>query len=128
MNLVAWNCRHRGRHLIVRDLTSLVRKFFPTEIFLCETKSLKDRMEVIKRNIPFDNLFVVKAENHKGGLALVWANQLNWTIISASTWIIGILVSFDPRGHWMLWCCYYPIKRTIRKDFWKELKIKVSAA
>lgn len=96
MSLLAWNCRGLGRPSTVRNLKGLIRKHSPTGLFLCETKSSKDKLERIQRKLLFDNLFVVEADNHKGGLALFWVNSWNCMIIFVLKWIIGVMVNSDP--------------------------------
>lgn len=46
-----------------------MRNHSPTGLFLCETKSHRERLASIGRQLQFNNLFVVDADSSKGILA-----------------------------------------------------------
>lgn len=72
MSIIAWNYRGLGRSSAVRGLRGFVLNHSLTGLFLCETKSHKERLEQLGRRLNFDNSFFVEAEGSKGGLALFW--------------------------------------------------------
>lgn len=112
----------------VLSLHGLVKKYSPNGLFLCETKSHKERLEKIRKNLDFMNCFVVNAEKNKRGMALLWDNNWNWTVISVSKWIIGVLVDLVAKGNWLLWLCHCPCESSLRKEFWEDLSLKVKAS
>lgn len=120
-----WNCRGFGRSSAVRGLYGLVRKHSPGGLFLCEIKAHKDKIEFIRRKLSFDNSFVVEADNKKGGLALLWNNCWNWSIILVSKWIIEVLVESDQRQKWIAWFYHCLVERMLRRAFWEDLTSKV---
>jgi hypothetical protein len=50
----------------------MVQERRPNLVFLMETKLQKNKMEMVRPKISFDNLFVVECVGKSGGLALLW--------------------------------------------------------
>lgn len=53
-------------------------------LFLCETKMLTIQMQSIKRKFGFDNCFIVDQNGLRDGLALLWMDDVDLTIVSYS--------------------------------------------
>ena len=88
MNCISWNCRLLGNPGTVQELTRLVREKDPSVLFLFETWTDEDRLEIIRCRFHFSNKFVVKRINKGGGLVLYWKHDANLTITSYSLTLI----------------------------------------
>lgn len=71
MNCLGWNCRCLGNFLIVHELHLLVKTKSPLLVFLIETKCCREKVEMIRNKIRFENSFVVNNRGWSGGLALL---------------------------------------------------------
>ena len=76
MSVCSWNCHGLGNLWAIQILIDMVYQKKPTFLFLCETKYKRSRLEVVQRKIGFEGAFVVEAQAIKGGLALMWRNQM----------------------------------------------------
>nr|GMC69204.1 uncharacterized protein LOC109160652 [Ipomoea batatas] len=72
MSLLTWNCRGLGNPTTIQVLADLIRAKRPKVVFLIETFMTKQRMEPIRARVGFQNMFVVDACGHRGGLVLLW--------------------------------------------------------
>jgi exonuclease III len=72
MSLISWNCRGLGNPRTVRDLSQMVKEKKPSFLFLMETISKKERMEILRVKFGYEGLFVVEPVGRSGGLALFW--------------------------------------------------------
>lgn len=72
-------------------------------------------------------MFSVEEENSKGGLAIFWNHNWNWTVVPVSSWILGILVELEGQERWTCWFRYCLADRLRRKEFWENLTTKVKA-
>ena len=70
MNCLSWNCRGLGNPCTVQELTRLVRVKAPAAVFLMETWSNEDYLEILRCKLQFSNKFVVRSNKKGGGLAL----------------------------------------------------------
>jgi hypothetical protein len=57
MIALSWNCRGLGNPQTVRVLHRMVRAKKPGLVFLMETKLKRQRMELVKIKLGFDELF-----------------------------------------------------------------------
>lgn len=67
MSLIAWNCRGLGKPRTVQFLKEITQQKKPSFIFLSETLTNKDRVEVICKKIGFARCIAVDARGHSGG-------------------------------------------------------------
>ncbi|KAF7825904.1 reverse transcriptase [Senna tora] len=58
--------------LIVKELTDICVRFKPNFLFLSETKARNKKVEILRRKLKFDSMFVVDTVGRSGGLALFW--------------------------------------------------------
>jgi exonuclease III len=87
MKLLSWNCRGLGKASAVRALRQLILNHHPDIVFLTETKfqnsDFRKKTNSFGHHLP--NLFVVDCNitqnNRRGGLAMMWANNVNLQII-----------------------------------------------
>lgn len=69
-------------------MKSLVRRHHPSCIFLCETKSNRNRLERVCRRLGFHNAEIVEAKGSAGGLCLMWTDDYNIRISWSSDQIV----------------------------------------
>ena len=70
MSIIVWNCHGLGNLRTGKELEVVIRAKDPSIVFIAETWADEVRLQEIKRNIEFDNLFFVEKNNRGGGLAL----------------------------------------------------------
>ena len=80
MNPLSWNYRGLGNPRLVRALHDIVRRWNPKVVFLMETKAKNRRMERIKNIIGLENGLFVPCVGRKGGLAMLWARDIDLKI------------------------------------------------
>ena len=84
MNPLSWKCQGLGNPQSIKALHDLVRRWDPKVVFLMETKSKTRRMERIKNRIGMANDLIVPCIGRSGGLALLWAREVDLEIKSFS--------------------------------------------
>lgn len=88
MNCLFWNCRGLGNPATIRQLTWLAKNKKPKMVFLMETKLMKEEWGNILFKAGFDNMFAVSCDRaaggRKGGLGLLWMDELEVSIMSSS--------------------------------------------
>ena len=80
MNPLSWNCRGLGNPQSVRVLHDLMRRWDPKVVFLMETKSKTNCMEMVKNRIGMANDLIIPCIGRSGGLALLWAREVDLEI------------------------------------------------
>ena len=63
MSIIVWNCRGLGNPRTGKELEVVIRAKDPSVVFIAETWADEARLQEIKRNIDFDNLFFVERNN-----------------------------------------------------------------
>jgi hypothetical protein len=76
MSLLSWNYRGLGNLQVVRDLCRLVKDKRPNLVFLMETKLPSHHMETIKVKTGYRSIFVMDNVGRRGGLALMWSEEI----------------------------------------------------
>ncbi|GAV83599.1 hypothetical protein CFOL_v3_27048 [Cephalotus follicularis] len=84
MIVLSWNCRGLGNPRVVRALSDLTRKEVPNCVFLVETCLMTQEMEQIRKRLHFKNCLTVNPEGRKGGLAMLWDENLIARVVSFS--------------------------------------------
>ena len=92
MNLLSWNCRGLSNLQTVNALSEVVRKEEPKIIFLVETKLNRDWMDMVKDKCNFKNGLYVDNIGSKGGLAMLWKEEVKLDIQTFSQSHIDCLV------------------------------------
>ena len=77
MNLLSWNYRGLGNQSVVNVLSHLVREKAPKVFFLMETKQLVKEMRRIHADLPYRCMLIVPSEQRRGGLALLWKEDVD---------------------------------------------------
>jgi hypothetical protein len=122
MNCISWNCRGLGNPGTVQELTRLVREKDPSVLFLSETWTDEDRLEVIRCRFHFSNKFVVKRINKGGGLVLYWKHDVNLTINSYSLSHIDTIIDGHTATPWRFTCFYGAPETHLRENSWNLLR------
>jgi hypothetical protein len=122
MNCISWNCRGLGNQGTVQELVHLVREKDPSVLFLSETWTDEDRLEVLRCRFQFSNKFVVKRINKGGGLVLFWKNGINLSINSYSLSHIDTIVDGHTASPWRFTFFYGAPETHLRENSWNLLR------
>jgi hypothetical protein len=122
MNYLSWNCRGLGKPCTVQELTRLVRVKAPSAVFLMETWSNEDYLEVLRCNLQFSNKLVVHSNKKGGGLALFWSNDFDVSIKSYSHNHIDAVVNEGKSDAWRLTGVYGAPETHNRPKTWDLLR------
>jgi hypothetical protein len=122
MNCLSWNCRGLGNPCTVQELTRLVRVKAPSAVFLMETWSNEDYLEVLRCNLQFSNKLVVHSNKKGGGLALFWNDDLDASIKSYSNNHIDAVINEGKPDAWRLTGVYGAPETHNRPKTWDLLR------
>ncbi|CAM8987641.1 unnamed protein product [Rhodiola kirilowii] len=92
MRCIGWNCRGLGAPRAVRALKEVLRTCNPQLVGLIETKVNNSRWERLKLQLGFRNCFMVERRGLAGGLALLWNDDVDVSILNFSTYHIDAIV------------------------------------
>ena len=106
MSCISWNCCGLGNPCTVHELADLVWVKDPSAVFLMETWSNEDHLELLLCRLHFNNKLVVPCNNKGGGLALFWKNNLNLSISSYSCSHIDSIINPGIDNAWRLTFMY----------------------
>nr|GMD77815.1 ribonuclease H [Ipomoea batatas] len=104
-------------------LTDIIRAKRPKIVFLMETFLNKRRMEPIRVQLGFHNMFVVDACGHRGGLVMFWHESVEVEVTGYSSNHIDTVVTMDigsPR--WRFTGYYGYLERARRREAWQMLR------
>ncbi|CAM8934187.1 unnamed protein product [Rhodiola kirilowii] len=92
MRIFSWNYRGLARPWTVRALVDAIRVFHPRVVCLMETKKGNDGWDRLKMKLGFRNSFTVSCRGKSGGLAVLWADDVNLSICNFSRWHVDMVV------------------------------------
>lgn len=123
MSILSWNCRGLGNPTAIRVLADLVRSKRPTIIFLMETFADTRRMESIRVQVGYKNMFVVNSAGHSGGLALLWKDDVALEVVGFShNHIDSTIQDMDDGPEWRFTGYYGHLEKRRIKDSWQLLR------
>lgn len=93
----------------------MVHQVKPTFVFLCETISRKEKMEWIRRTLGFEGKLVVKHQGRSGGLALLWREANQVSLLRFSQNHIDVETSVSGMDPWRLTGIYGEPNRNQRR-------------
>ena len=100
MSILCWNCRGLGNPRAVGTLRFLRRTRRPRLLFLSETLASKEEMEVLRLSLRYGGCFTVANQGHSGGLALLWEDELQVSLLSFSKNHIDVSIDNWGSNQW----------------------------
>lgn len=104
IHILSWNCRGLGSPAAISAVRRVISSENPKLVFLCETKQKNHEMEIVRKKLKFDKMIAVDCEGvgrkRRGGLVLLWQNELNIQITTMSANHIDVLVEDSINGDW----------------------------
>ena len=100
MSILVWNCRGLENLRTRKELEVVIRAKVPSGVFIAETWADEARLQQIKWNIEFNNLFFVERNNKGGGLALFWRNSVDLSVDSFSPNHIDSIINKGKEDVW----------------------------
>ena len=93
MNYLNWNCRGLGQSQAALELTNLVKKHFPSILFLMETKSKDHNLKKLCSKLHVENVFIETQINTSGGLALYLKEVIDLKVLDSTPTYINAVVN-----------------------------------
>lgn len=122
MSTLAWNCRGLGKPRTIRLLKEITQQIKPNIIFLTETLAKQNKVQELCKQINYAGYWVVEAQGHSGGLALLWKNEGSCHIRSSGTNFIDFEVENEQVGRWRYTGYYGCSERSRRRISWDILR------
>ena len=93
MKLLSWNVRGLGNPCIFHILHTLVQDHCPEVIFLTETRAYRQRLEDLRVKLGCVGKLVVERVGRSGGLALLWTDKVDISLLSYSRFHIDVAIA-----------------------------------
>ena len=122
MILISWNCRGLGNQRVVDVLSHLVREKAPKVLFSMETKRIVEEMRWIQEDLPYRCMLAVPCTQCRGGLALLWKEEVNLHIQTYSPHHIDALILNNEQHPWRLTGFYGWPEDSRKKESWQLLR------
>lgn len=122
MKTLAWNCRGLGNPRAQRSFRLLVRQRSPQIIFLSETKLTVNEANVFRSKCQWRNMISVPCQSRKGGLILLWNDEVNLCLRSYSRLHIDAEITEADGRVWRLTGFYGESVAADRGESWNCLK------
>lgn len=123
MVTVCWNCRGIGAASTVKELKDIIFNFKPQIVFLSETKAKHNKLQNLKRYLPFDNMFVVYCIGKAGGLCIFWKKTVKVQILFSNCNVIHTLITdTNANSSFHFSFVYGNLVAQQRKIFWATLR------
>lgn len=94
----------------------------PSAVFLIETWSNEDSLEVLQCRLHFNKKFVIPSNNKGGGLALFWNYEFNLSVLNFSCNHIDTSINQGSVDEWRLTFIYGAPETHKRIDTWNLLR------
>ena len=120
MSILSWNCQGAGSTETVQFLRALRRKYYPDLVFLMETKQKYDYIVGLKKQLGYDHVFTVEPEGLSGGLALLWKDNFQVSVLSSDKRIIDLKVTVGSTSCYIS-CVYGDPVMARRQIVWDRL-------
>ena len=121
MNLLSWNCCGLGNQTAVDVLSHLVRERAPSVLFLMETKQSVEEMRRVQADLPYRCMVAIPSIHRRGGLALLWKEDVDLYVQSYSPHHIDALIK-DENSIWRFTGFYGWPEEQRKCDSWQLLK------
>uniref|UniRef100_A0A803QJ80 Reverse transcriptase domain-containing protein n=1 Tax=Cannabis sativa TaxID=3483 RepID=A0A803QJ80_CANSA len=93
----------------------------PNIVFLCEVLCKRDRVERLKRQCHFDGCFVVESQGRGGGIAMLWKDNEEVSLVDFSNNHINVTVKLERGGAWLFTGLYGEPNRNLRHKTWSQI-------
>lgn len=121
MSILSWNCQGAGSIETIQFIWALRRKHYTDFVFLMEMKQQSDYIFGLKKQLGYDHVFTVDPEGLSSGLALMWKDTHQVTLLSSDKRIIDLKVSVGASFFFM--SCVYGYPVTARRQLvWDRLE------
>lgn len=122
MTTLCWNCRGLGNPRTIQFLKDLIIQKKPKFVFLCETFSKRDKVEHLRSLLAFEGCFVVDAQGHSGGLAMLWKFEKEGSVLSFSQSHIDLQIQVENFPSFRLTGFYGEPNRSRRHLSWSKIR------
>ncbi|XP_015384889.1 uncharacterized protein LOC107176616 [Citrus sinensis] len=122
MSSISWNYRGLGHPRKVQVLMDLVRNKKPDFLFLMETLCSREKLESLKLNLGYVNLFTVNKVGRSGGLALNLKLAYKVQLLNFGRTFIDVQVENAEVGKWRYTGFYGFPEMSRRRDSWELLR------
>jgi hypothetical protein len=126
MNFLSWNCRGVGKNLDSNKMEYLAKLIYSTHakvIFVSETLASKYTPVDLANRFPIQDSFVVPAEDHAGGLWIMWSDEMQVTIVSANqNVVLAFVVNTATSFTFSLVCVYGDPHHRRTKEIWSQIE------
>ena len=121
MILLSWNCRGLGNQTVVDVLSTLVREKAPSVLFLMETKQSVEEMRKVQADLPYRGMLAVPSIHRRGGLALLWKDDVELHVQTYSPHHIDALIK-EENLFWRFTGFYGWPEEQRKHDSWQLLR------
>lgn len=124
MLAIFWNCHGLGHVATIRALRELCTFHRPSLIFISETKiSNTQTVQRIADSFKFEHAYTVPAQGTSSGLALLWKDEMDVQVVTASANYISAMILNDPEQNpWFLTGVYRPTNPLLKLALWTDLQ------
>ena len=122
MNLLSLNCRGLGNPQTVCELHALVKHEDPRVVFLSETQLELKNLEFLRRKLGMYGSWEVERSGTRGGLAILWKEEIQVTVQSSSVAHIDATFRVIGTTEWHFTSFYSHPETAKRGDSWSLLK------
>lgn len=120
MSILSWNCQGAGSTETIQRLRDLRRVHFPDFMFLMETKQKNKFMGDLQKELGYDNLITVPPIGLSGGLAVMWKQCYNVSVLQEDKRIIDLQVGMGSLVFFIT-CVYGDPVKERRQAVWERL-------
>ncbi|KAK9984457.1 hypothetical protein SO802_033982 [Lithocarpus litseifolius] len=122
MIVLSWNCRGLENQRAVNILSHLMREKAPNILFLIETKQTVEEMRRVQGELHYDSMLAISCLGRKGGLAMLWNNDVDLHIQTYTQNHIDALIFIDRNSSWRITGFYGKPEEQLRHETWDLLK------
>ncbi|XP_062088458.1 uncharacterized protein LOC133795019 [Humulus lupulus] len=100
----------------------------PKVLFLCETLCKKDKVEWLRVILGFEGCFAVDCLGHSGGVAMLWRNREDASLISYGHSHVDMELQLSDHPKFRLTGFYGEPNRSLREESWRRLRQLTSSS
>lgn len=119
---MSWNCQSLGGDLTVPRIRELRSVQAPDIMYFMETKNQEAFVLSILQTPDYNHHFLIPPSGLSGGLALLWRNEINLTVLSSSANFIDTEVVYKANTFFLTFIYGIPQQEN-RAAFWEEISL-----